>query len=478
MALANIAECFYLQGLRVLMVDWDLEAPGLETFFFESDTSNASDASDVDAVQSRLGLLDLLTEYKRAFPDLVKAADPSVDGADASAPAAEDTFRGALSSALSLRSFLFPIHGSIKGREPHLSLLPAGWRGRERFASYAEAVQAFDWQEFYSAYRGFDYFEWMKAEMARFADVVFIDSRTGVTEMGGVCARQLADVVVSFCAPNFQNVDGVARMVDSFRNRPDLERMRNRRPLQTLVIPTRIEPKDLDRLRKFLKRFEERVDQAGERPPSIRDRSFWDLRIPFVSAYAYEEKRVIGPEGTVEQLDPTKSLENAYWKLATTLARLAPPDLRVQSRFADRIATEFGTPVPQTVISFERDAEAAGRRVHALLESAGVLLWPDLDHRSPSPLQSLESSKSLFVVLSPAATTSTIVRDDIRRARERGAAVSLVRAADVAPVAAQTDGVSTRCRSGWRVTRCTTLTPIRRSSFSSRSIRSRRRRRR
>ena len=35
MALANVAEWFYLQGLRVVMVDWDLEAPGLETFFFD-----------------------------------------------------------------------------------------------------------------------------------------------------------------------------------------------------------------------------------------------------------------------------------------------------------------------------------------------------------------------------------------------------------------------------------------------------------
>ena len=28
MALANVARWFYLQGLRVVMIDWDLEAPG------------------------------------------------------------------------------------------------------------------------------------------------------------------------------------------------------------------------------------------------------------------------------------------------------------------------------------------------------------------------------------------------------------------------------------------------------------------
>jgi cellulose biosynthesis protein BcsQ len=33
MALANVAELFYKVGYKVLMVDWDLEAPGLERFF-------------------------------------------------------------------------------------------------------------------------------------------------------------------------------------------------------------------------------------------------------------------------------------------------------------------------------------------------------------------------------------------------------------------------------------------------------------
>lgn len=33
MAIANVAELLYSRGLRVLMADFDLEAPGLEQFF-------------------------------------------------------------------------------------------------------------------------------------------------------------------------------------------------------------------------------------------------------------------------------------------------------------------------------------------------------------------------------------------------------------------------------------------------------------
>jgi MinD-like ATPase involved in chromosome partitioning or flagellar assembly len=63
MALANVAHWLYLRGLNVLMVDWDLEAPGLETFFFQS-------AEKIDLVRSHLGVIDLLTGYCRQFPYL------------------------------------------------------------------------------------------------------------------------------------------------------------------------------------------------------------------------------------------------------------------------------------------------------------------------------------------------------------------------------------------------------------------------
>ncbi|MCP4219822.1 MAG: ParA family protein, partial [bacterium] len=40
MALANIAELFYRDGKKVLMIDWDLEAPGLERFFFKDESKS------------------------------------------------------------------------------------------------------------------------------------------------------------------------------------------------------------------------------------------------------------------------------------------------------------------------------------------------------------------------------------------------------------------------------------------------------
>ena len=61
MALANIAELFYQVGLKVLMVDWDLEAPGLERFFFPPD--------ELDEVLAQEGIIDMLLGYKQQMSE-------------------------------------------------------------------------------------------------------------------------------------------------------------------------------------------------------------------------------------------------------------------------------------------------------------------------------------------------------------------------------------------------------------------------
>ncbi len=86
-------------------------------------------------------------------------------------------------------------------------------RAKDQFSAYAQAVQTFDWSDRYADYQGELYFDWLRRQLLtqNQIDIVLIDSRTGVTEMGGVCTRQMADVVVSFCVPNAQNLSGVER---------------------------------------------------------------------------------------------------------------------------------------------------------------------------------------------------------------------------------------------------------------------------
>ena len=193
MALANVAEWLYLQGLRVVIIDWDLEAPGLESFFYRS-------ADELELVRSQLGLIDMLMAYKRTFPRLSfnneKAGQKKGDNQGLNIEAIIAELQQKLPS---VADSLYPIHAPActnGNHAPALWLLPAGWRAGDRFPVYAQAVQGFDWADFYASYYGEAYFEWLRTQLVDedLADVVLIDSRTGVTEMGGVCTRQMADV--------------------------------------------------------------------------------------------------------------------------------------------------------------------------------------------------------------------------------------------------------------------------------------------
>src|SRR5262245_37355345 len=60
MTLANIAEQFYSDGLSVLIVDFDLEAPGLERYFADRLPTGLT----LQKVLEHRGVLDLLVSYK------------------------------------------------------------------------------------------------------------------------------------------------------------------------------------------------------------------------------------------------------------------------------------------------------------------------------------------------------------------------------------------------------------------------------
>ncbi len=55
MALVNVGVLMAMEGHRVLLVDWDLEAPGLEIFFVKTNASELVGKPDQTP-----GILDLL----------------------------------------------------------------------------------------------------------------------------------------------------------------------------------------------------------------------------------------------------------------------------------------------------------------------------------------------------------------------------------------------------------------------------------
>jgi len=331
MALANVAEWFRLQGLKVVMVDWDLEAPGLETFF-------VADTAEREAARGKLGLIDQIVIYRELFPNLHQPT--AAENLLSEQPKTRsDEFVKILYDALPpIRHLLVPTKSSTPLKAGgSLALLPAGCRSESRFDAYAETVQRFDWADFYANFQGEAYFEWLRRQLndPSVADIVLIDSRTGVAEMSGVCTRQLADVVVILCGPNDQNLDGVVMMVRSFI-RGDVMEARGGRPIDLIIVPARIDvtegrPNDL-----FEAQFRAKLD--GYMPPAFKliGTDYQRLRIPYVSAYSYAERLAVGdPEGA-------KVLQDAYGLLAVHIAVLAPMESAVKLRCIEPITKAFG----------------------------------------------------------------------------------------------------------------------------------------
>ena len=172
MALVNVAYLLAQAGKRVLVVDFDLEAPGLPSFDLFRYAENCP------------GLVD----YVSAFRDTDKAPDV----ADFIVQCADD-----------------PAHP--------IWLMPAG---RYTLPGYGEKLNSIDWQDLYDSHSGFLMFEDLRFQWSRHPanfDYVLIDSRTGHTDVGGICTRQLPDAVVVMFLPNEQNIEGLKPIVASIR---------------------------------------------------------------------------------------------------------------------------------------------------------------------------------------------------------------------------------------------------------------------
>ncbi len=175
---ANLASylAFY-KNRKILLIDWDLEAPGLDTFF------------NINRKEIKFGLIELLYEY-------IKLIKNNEDAEIKDLPFFEEKH-------------------IIKLGDIHL--IPAGNYNE----NYNKKINDFNWDEFYNYRSGNYYIEFLKKELKKLNyDYVFIDSRTGVTDYSGVCNIQMPDINLILVAPSKQNLVGAKAMADDIKNSP------------------------------------------------------------------------------------------------------------------------------------------------------------------------------------------------------------------------------------------------------------------
>ena len=269
MALANIAVLLSRLGSKVLIVDWDLEAPGLERYF----------ASHLNTGFGGPGLLDLVLNARR---------DSEVDYRE-------------FTSAIQL------------GDSEPICFLASGSDNKE----YARRLAAFDWNNFF-ADGGGEFVEKLRNSWRSDFDIVLVDSRTGFSDIGGICTIQLPDIVVAMFTANFQSLYGV-RDVIQLAQRARQSLAYDRMSLSVVPLASRWGMNEFQETEIWLDRVSDAVQEfcADWLPKTFAVRDVIErVRLPQADYFAFGEKLAVLEQGTANP----QSLGFVYEKVARFLA--------------------------------------------------------------------------------------------------------------------------------------------------------------
>jgi len=311
MALANVA-CLLAQrqvgGKGVLMVDWDIEAPGLHRFFQNRFKKRFIKYDDIDAAfDEHPGLIDLFWELDKAIPPPLGGGGQTEEDASA----VLDSFR--------FEQFI------LETDIPSLHLLKVG-----RFdKKYAYRVNAFQWEDFYN--RSPSLIRLFAERLTEQYQYVLIDSRTGITDISGICTMLMPEKLVVVFTPNRQSLTG---LLDLIRQATDYRRQSDDlRPLVVFPLPSRIEPAE-PTLREdwrygnsekkivgYQSLFETLFRDVYNLPECDLGDYFDEVQIQHVPRYAYGEEIAV----LIERSEDRLSLTQSYKSFAERLVKFTGP---------------------------------------------------------------------------------------------------------------------------------------------------------
>ncbi|MDB6104426.1 MAG: ATP/GTP-binding protein [Gammaproteobacteria bacterium] len=319
MLLANVAWLLASAGCRVLLIDWDLEAPGLHRYFKPF-------LGEDPELRTQKGVLEWLTDYWDAYLDQPNTNIETL-----------------------VRDFADPRHYVRKLETGTLvaggiDLLCAG----RQDACYAQAVADFDWTRLWQNLHGDEFIDTSKRILVGPGgyDYVLVDSRTGVSDTSGFCTVALADTLVVCFSYNNQSVIGASQIARDIkrqaeRRREDQVREGQARRFRLFAVPSRVEDLDPERLeRRQGHAWALFADLQTDVSPRQQPEYWVGVQVRNQALFAYEEvlavcmNRPSDPQsvlGSVSQL--TRWLTDDAFSEAPPLSDGQRTDLR--ERFAD-----------------------------------------------------------------------------------------------------------------------------------------------
>jgi cellulose biosynthesis protein BcsQ len=371
--LANVAALLSRWGYSVLCVDWDIEAPGMDEYFRPWLTQPETP-----------GLAELVATFSEGgSPDW--------------------------------RNFVSNL--KLPGCEVPLSVMTSGIPN----ATFMSRVQTINWRDLYDN-SGFGMFlEAVREQWKETYDFILVDSRTGITDIGGICTVHLPDLLLFVFTANRQSLDGVIRVVQQAK----AQRARlplNRAGLLTLPIPSRFDARGQEKIaNEWLRRFADALEPFYEDwlDTGITLRQIIDAtKLPYFSVWTFGERLAVLEE---RENDPER-ISYYFSTVAALLARrLGDSDQLIRSRDVyvagaqQRVAKLTDKSESPSAfdffISYSKEIVPAARELADALTKAGKRVFIDIqDIGSGQDLRSsldiaLSGSRELLVLASGPPST-------------------------------------------------------------------------
>ncbi len=271
MAMANVCALLALK-YRVLIIDFDLESPGLERYFARKPARMSGSRREI------CGLLDVIESYRDGHP-------------------------------LDWHDCLLEV--SPSGGSERIRLITAG-RESDKFLG---RVQGLEWSRLFNEHHIGWYFEELRTQWMNEFDFVLIDSPNGITDLGSICTIHLADVLILFCTTNAQSLDGIVDVMKRAK-RGQSESMLDRGQLVGIPILAREDSRaEYRQSLKWRKTSAQKLSFIYDDwlPKGVKASDVLQkLRIPYIPYWSVCEQLAVVQEGTE---DP-QSLGFAYNLLA------------------------------------------------------------------------------------------------------------------------------------------------------------------
>lgn len=263
LALANVAVLMAKAGKKILVIDWDLEAPGLEEYFDN---------------------FRLNADGRGLLPMLVNQAD--LEGHLWTLTDTEDRFS--------------------------IDFLPSG---RDE-SDYYPMLERFNQDDFFASGGG-DYLEQMRGVWKERYDHVLIDSRTGLSDASGVCTIFLPDIIVGLFTATKQSYRGVRDVMElAQHSRRDLAYARPK--FSFVPVPCRIDDQGTEDVGWWMEEFTDAMGPLTDswRPKELPARAVLEgLRVDHVGELS-QGTEIIQEAGSAAAAKALKT----YEKLAELLS--------------------------------------------------------------------------------------------------------------------------------------------------------------